>query len=62
MKAREVKRLWIGGNIPPSKLNYSTQHWALAIAYNAMLQAGRALIFSEGYRPIGRYEHVGVMR
>ncbi len=36
--------------------------WALAIAYNAMLQAGRALMFSEGYRPIGRYEHVGVMR
>ena len=25
--------------------------WALAVAYNAVLQAGRALMFSQGYRP-----------
>lgn len=35
--------------------------WCLSIAYNAMLQAGRALMFSEGYRPKGRYKHVSVV-
>jgi len=25
--------------------------WSLAVAYNAMLQAGRALMFEKGYRP-----------
>jgi len=35
--------------------------WSLAIAYNAMLQAGRALMFSEGYRPKGQYKHVAVI-
>ncbi len=35
--------------------------WALAIAYNSMLQAGRALMFSKGYRPTGAYKHIGVI-
>ena len=35
--------------------------WAFSIAYNAMLQAGRALMFSEGYRPIGEAKHVSVI-
>jgi uncharacterized protein (UPF0332 family) len=35
--------------------------WSLAIAYNAMLQAGRALMFSRGYRPVGEYKHVAVV-
>lgn len=35
--------------------------WCLAIAYNAMLQAGRSLMFSEGYRPKGQYKHVAVI-
>lgn len=35
--------------------------WALAIAYNSMLQSGRALMFSKGYRPTGAYKHVGVI-
>ena len=35
--------------------------WALAIAYNAMLQCGRALMFSRGYRPKGEYKHVAVI-
>ena len=34
--------------------NYS---WSLAIAYNAMLQAGRALMFSQGFKPAGQYQH-----
>jgi len=35
--------------------------WAFAIAYNAMLQAGRALMFSEGFRPKGEFKHVAVV-
>ncbi|MFH1424437.1 MAG: HEPN domain-containing protein [archaeon] len=34
--------------------------WTLAIAYNSMLQAGRSLMFSKGYRPAGAYRHVSV--
>ncbi len=32
--------------------------WSYAISYNAMLQAGRALMFSEGVRPTGKFKHV----
>ena len=35
--------------------------WAFAISYNAMLQAGRALMFSEGFRPKGEFKHVSVV-
>lgn len=31
--------------------------WVLAIAYNAVLQAGRALMLSKGYRPRGEELH-----
>lgn len=37
--------------------------WAFAIAYNAILQAGRALMLREGYRPTtGEGGHVAVIR
>lgn len=36
--------------------------WAFSIAYNAILQAGRALMFSKGYRPHGKTQHVSVIR
>ena len=36
--------------------------WAYNIAYNAMLQSSRALMFSLGYRPAGRNQHVSVVR
>ncbi|QSZ68116.1 HEPN domain-containing protein [Methanofollis aquaemaris] len=36
--------------------------WAYTIAYNAMLQAGRALMFSKGYRPAGTNQHIAVVR
>jgi len=36
--------------------------WAYSIAYNAMLQASRALMFSLDYRPAGRNQHVSVVR
>ena len=35
--------------------------WTLAIAYNAMLQAGRAFMFYKGYRPKGVYKHLSVV-
>ncbi|NCO97259.1 MAG: HEPN domain-containing protein [Candidatus Aenigmarchaeota archaeon] len=34
--------------------------WAFSIAYNSMLQSGRALMFHSGYRPKGEYKHVAV--
>ena len=36
--------------------------WAYAIAYNAMLQAARALLFADGFRPPGKNQHVTVVR
>jgi uncharacterized protein (UPF0332 family) len=35
--------------------------WAFSISYNAMLQAGRALMFSRGLRPKGEHRHVSVV-
>jgi uncharacterized protein (UPF0332 family) len=35
--------------------------WCLAIAYNAMLQSGKALMLNEGYRATGQYKHVAVV-
>lgn len=42
-------------DIKTSKENLDLKNfdWALVIAYNAVLQAGRKLMFSMGYRPIG---------
>ena len=37
--------------------------WAFSIAYNAILQAGRALMFHEGYRPTsGKGAHMAVVQ
>jgi uncharacterized protein (UPF0332 family) len=36
--------------------------WSLAIAYNAMLQAGRALMFNMGYRPSSSQGHAAVVK
>lgn len=41
--------------------NSGDYDWSFAISYNAMLQAGRALMFSEGFRPKGEYKHVSVV-
>jgi|TARA_B100001971_G_C18235728_1_gene567047 uncharacterized protein (UPF0332 family) len=38
-------------------LNSEDFDWALSIAYNAVLQAARALMFSLGYRPKGKNQH-----
>ncbi len=31
--------------------------WAFAAAYNAMLQSARAMMFSDGYSPVGENQH-----
>jgi len=36
--------------------------WSLAISYNAMLRAGRALMFERGYRPSSTEGHIAVVR
>ena len=36
--------------------------WSFSIAYNAMLQTIRALMFSKGYRPSGSNQHISVVR
>lgn len=36
--------------------------WALAVSYNAMLLAARALMFSQGYRPSTGEGHLAVVR
>lgn len=40
----------------------SDQDWAYTIAYNAVLQAGRALMFAKGYRPDGANQHIAVVK
>jgi uncharacterized protein (UPF0332 family) len=35
--------------------------WSFSVSYNAMLQAGRALMFSRGLRPAGEYKHISVI-
>lgn len=37
------------------------EEWAYTIAYHAMLRAGRALMFSKGYRPKGKDQHKTVV-
>lgn len=40
-----------------AKMLESVHEWAYTIAYNAMLQAGRALMFAEGFRAKGEGQH-----
>ncbi|PKO08879.1 MAG: hypothetical protein CVU40_12835 [Chloroflexi bacterium HGW-Chloroflexi-2] len=35
--------------------------WAYSIAYNSILQSGRALMFNDGYRPRGGDQHATVV-
>jgi len=35
--------------------------WSFAIAYHAMIRAGRALMFSRGYLPTTKYSHKTIM-
>src|SRR3990172_8292438 len=37
------------------------EEWSYTISYHAMLRAGRALMFSSGYRPKGKNQHKTVV-
>lgn len=49
-------------DIASAKKMLSIQEWSWAhnVAYNAILQAGRALMFSKGYRPKSSEHHIAV--
>lgn len=50
-------------DLQTSKSNLSIDEaWSYAIAYNAMLRAGRSLMMSFGYRPLGKDQHATVVR
>lgn len=59
----------IVSNIRRSKKDLTTakanleidEEWAYTISYHAMLRAGRALMFSLGYRPKGKNQHKTVV-
>lgn len=40
----------------------SSHDWAYTVAYNAVLQAGRALMSAHGYRPDGSNQHISVVK
>jgi uncharacterized protein (UPF0332 family) len=50
-------------DLESAKRNFAEKDydWSLAIAYNAMLQSGKALMLSKGYRAAGQYKHVAVL-
>ncbi len=43
-------------------LGSSNYDWALAIAYNSMLSAGRALMAAKGYYPASEAHHLAVVQ
>ena len=50
-------------DLQTSKSNLSIDEaWSYAIAYHAMLRAGRSLMMSFGYRPLGKDPHATVVR
>jgi len=51
------------GDVASAKKMLKIEEWGWAhnAAYNAMLQAGRALMFSKGYRPKSQEHHVAVV-
>ncbi|MBU1487447.1 HEPN domain-containing protein [bacterium] len=47
--------------VAKDNLKNESYDWAYAIAYNAILQSARALLFSRGYRPVGENQHKTVI-
>jgi uncharacterized protein (UPF0332 family) len=61
-KIRDARDLALRDIATARTLLINNQDWAYTIAYNAVLQAGRALMFSKGYRPDGATQHVSVVK
>jgi uncharacterized protein (UPF0332 family) len=50
-------------DLQTAKFNLSIDEaWSYAIAYHAMLRAGRSLMMSFGFRPLGKNQHATVVR
>ena len=50
-------------DLKTSRTNLSVDNaWSYAIAYHAMLRAGRSLMMSFGFRPVGKDQHATVVR
>ncbi|KPJ70148.1 hypothetical protein AMJ44_00695 [candidate division WOR-1 bacterium DG_54_3] len=50
-------------DLQTSKSNLTMDEaWSYTIAYHAMLRAGRSLMMSFGYRPLGKDQHATVVR
>lgn len=51
-------------NLKAAEDNFKIKHfdWALAISYNAMLSAGRALMFFKGYRAFSEAHHLAIVK
>ncbi|MGD9344902.1 MAG: HEPN domain-containing protein [Candidatus Aminicenantes bacterium] len=50
-------------DLKTSRTNLSIDNaWSYAIAYHAMLRAGRSLMMSFGFRPVGKDQHATVVR
>ena len=61
-KIQDARDLALRDIATAQSLLTTNQDWAYTIAYNAVLQAGRALMFSHGYRPDGANQHVSVVK
>lgn len=61
-KIQDARALALRDMTTARSLLESNQDWAYNIAYNAVLQAGRALMFSKGYRPDGANQHISVVK
>jgi len=61
-KIEDARTLALRDVITARTLLDSNKDWAYNIAYNAVLQAGRALMFSKGYRPDGANQHISVVK
>ncbi|MBU0532451.1 HEPN domain-containing protein [Candidatus Micrarchaeota archaeon] len=48
--------------VASDNLKNKNYDWALAIAYNAMLSAGRALMTYKGYMPVSEAHHLAVVQ
>jgi uncharacterized protein (UPF0332 family) len=46
--------------VTASQIIQNSNSWAFAIAYNAILQAARAYLFANGYRPASHESHKNV--
>jgi len=61
-KIEDARTLALRDETTARTLLDSNKDWAYNIAYNAVLQAGRALMFSKGYRPDGANQHISVVK